>query len=171
MLALEGFVAEVLPHEAALRRLARRLGGDGDDLVQETWLRALTARHSYRPGSNARGWLCRILVNVAISEQRRQARDRRLQARVLAQPQLRMVTAPEPLPLTVERGDLRAALSLLPASERRVIELADLDGLRYRDIARALDCPIGTVMSRLHRARRRLRKRVAAAPATRAKRA
>jgi RNA polymerase sigma-70 factor (ECF subfamily) len=151
----DGFHAELLPHLDGLRALARRLGPiDVDDLVQETYLRALQARRSYRAGSNARAWLGRILVNTALSEHRRRRRERALHARIAVEPPPEPTPPSEPMP---GRARMRRALGRLPAHERRVIELADLDGLRYRDVARALGCPVGTVMSRLHRARRRLR--------------
>jgi len=67
----------------------------------------------------------------------------------------------------IDEGTLVRALSALAPAERRMIELADVDELSYREIARALDCPIGTVMSRLHRARRRLRHAAEAAPPVR----
>lgn len=154
----EPFVTEVMPHLVALRAAARRLGADHEDLLQETYLRALAARHTYRPGSNARGWLYRILVNVSMSEHRRRARERRLEARLSHEPRPR-AASPERAP-DVEA--LHAALATLGPHDREVIELADLEGLRYREIARTLGCPVGTVMSRLHRARRRLRGRLTA---------
>jgi RNA polymerase sigma-70 factor (ECF subfamily) len=152
---IEAFLQTLLPHEPLLRRLARRFGSDGDDLVQETFMRALAARHGFRVGSNTRAWLCRILVNCAITEKRRLARDRRLAERVAQEPVEIAVERPEALDV-----DLAAALAALSPQDRRVLELAEIDGLHYREIARALDCPIGTVMSRLHRARRRLRLQV-----------
>ncbi len=155
MSELNEFVAEVLPHLKSLRAAATRLGLDADDLVQETYVRALSAHASYRAGSNARAWLQRILVNVAMSEHRKRARDRRLQARVAAlpPPESAAVEAAAPEP----EVDVQAALGALGPRDRRVVELADVEGLRYRDVARILGCPVGTVMSRLHRARRRLR--------------
>src|SRR3954471_20549095 len=79
------FEAELVPHAGALLRLARRLARhDADDLVQETYVRAWAARHRYTPGTNGRAWLMRILCNLAVSEQRRRARDERMRSRVLA---------------------------------------------------------------------------------------
>jgi RNA polymerase sigma-70 factor, ECF subfamily len=150
------FATELYPHAGLLMRLARRWGGsDADDLVQETFARAIAARHRYRAGTNGRAWLCRILCNLAVSERRRRARDERLRTRVIALLPEPEPSGPEPLPL--DGADLVAALGLLQPGERRILELADLEELSYREIARALDCPLGTVMSRLHRARRRLR--------------
>src|SRR5437016_1360717 len=73
---LDSFLTEMLRHRGALQNLARRLRREAaDDLVQETYLRAIASRASFRVGSNARAWLCRILVNAAINEYRRSARD------------------------------------------------------------------------------------------------
>jgi RNA polymerase sigma-70 factor (ECF subfamily) len=152
---LDEFLAEVVPHQNALRAAARRYGRDVDDLVQETYLRAIAARASYRRGSNPRAWLYRILVNVAMTEHRKSARDRRLAARVAEQPAPEAANPSEPM--TGLLGDVREALAALSPPDRHVVELADVEGLRYRDMAELLGCPIGTVMSRLHRARRRLR--------------
>ena len=153
---LHEFAAELYPHARLLHSLARRWAGtDADDLVQETFARALAARHRYQAGSNGRAWLCRILCNLAVSERRRRARDERLRTRViaLAPP----APANEPEPHALDDADLVAALAELQPAERRILELAELEELSYREIARALDCPLGTVMSRLHRARRHLR--------------
>lgn len=159
------FSDEILPHAPILLRLARRMSPhDAEDLVQETFMRALAARHRYRPGTNARAWLCRILANLAISGRRKEARDRRLQTRIAE-------VSPSSLPSPADdaRADhrrIRLAIAALSDAERRLIELADVEGMRYREIARVLDCPLGTVMSRLHRARRRLQQ-AAAQPAPR----
>jgi RNA polymerase sigma-70 factor (ECF subfamily) len=157
----EPFLAEVLPHRESLRRTARRLHlVDADDLVQETYLRALTARGRYRSGSNAGAWLHRILVNAALSQHRKRTRERRLSERLFAEPvaPVEEQSSSEPMPGLDALGD---ALAELPAHERTVVELTELRGLRYRDAARELNCPIGTVMSRLHRARAHLRKKLA----------
>jgi RNA polymerase sigma-70 factor, ECF subfamily len=155
------FEAELVPHAAALLRLARRLSRhDADDLVQETWVRALAARHRYTPGTNGRAWLMRILCNLAVSEQRRRARDERLRGRVLAREVTPAIIDPTPeagIDAPVDDAAVTRALDALAPAERRLIELADVNELSYREIAATLACPIGTVMSRLHRARRRLR--------------
>ena len=153
---LHEFAAELYPHARLLARLARRwAGADADDLVQETFTRALAARHRYQAGSNGRAWLCRILCNLAISERRRRARDERLRARVIALSPEPAPAAPEPHAL--DDAELAAVFAALDPAERRILELAEIEELSYREIARALACPVGTVMSRLHRARRRLR--------------
>jgi RNA polymerase sigma-70 factor (ECF subfamily) len=164
MAALQAFYDELLPHRDALRRTARRLRPrDADDLVQETYLRALTARERYRTGSNASAWLHRILVNAALSAHRRSGRERRLAERIAHEPHF----SDEPTTPTPDLEALERALAALAPHERRVVELTDLQGLRYRDAARALGCPIGTVMSRLHRARIHLRAQMASLRAAR----
>ncbi len=158
------FEAELVPHAGALLRLARRMSrSDADDLVQETYVRALAARHRYTPGTNGRAWLMRILCNLAISESRRRARDERMRSRVLAR-SIAPVVEP-PAEAVIDDAALGRALEALAPAERRLIELADVDELSYREIAATLACPIGTVMSRLHRARRRLRNAAGAAMA------
>lgn len=158
------FIAELLPHLSSLRRMAARYGGDADDLVQETWVRALRARRTYRLGSNPGGWLRRILTNLAVSEHRRRRRAGRLAERLAVEPSLADGGAgiDEEVSLRADEGAVvLRALASLDARDRMVIELCDLEELRYRDAAVRLGCPIGTIMSRLHRARRRLREAVA----------
>jgi RNA polymerase sigma-70 factor (ECF subfamily) len=157
------FAAELLPHRALLSASARRLGVDPDDLVQETYLRALASRAQYRLGSNARGWLYRILVNAALTEHRRARRDRRLEAR-LSPPTGSQPMPGAPPPALPQLIDARRALAALSAQDQEVLQLADFEGRPYREVAALLSCPVGTVMSRLHRARRRLRERAEAAP-------
>ncbi|MSP60646.1 MAG: sigma-70 family RNA polymerase sigma factor [Myxococcales bacterium] len=155
---LDSFARETLVHFPELRRAARRLAwSDGEDLVQETFLRAFAARERYRPGSNARAWLYRILTNTAHTARRKAGRDLRLRERFSVEK-----SAGGPIPSApLERADrerIAAALDALPEAFRLVVELADLDDLSYREVASRLAVPIGTVMSRLHRARRRLRR-------------
>jgi RNA polymerase sigma-70 factor (ECF subfamily) len=152
-MAQAAFAHEILPHVSSLKRAARRFGLDADDLVQETLLRALVAEERYRLGSNAGGWLQRILHNVAVSEHRRLRRHAHFVDRLSSEPSSSDNAAPPP---RTDTAGLAAALAELPAADRAVVELCDIGGLRYREAAVALDCPIGTVMSRLHRARRRL---------------
>jgi RNA polymerase sigma-70 factor (ECF subfamily) len=147
------FLLSLVEHSAALRRWARRYGQDADDLVQETLVRALAARHQYRADSNLRAWLHQILVHAAINRHRRRARDLRLHARLWCGEEA-SGSPPEP---PWERRHLLEALAQLSSGDRQMIELADIAELRYDEVAQLLVCPMGTVMSRLHRARRRLR--------------
>lgn len=194
---------EALPHLDELRKAARRYAGArrdlADDLMQETFLRALAASDRYRPGSNARAWLHAILTNAARSNFRRERRDVRLRERwaiepsrprevaapslppalavlpggragkatPLAAPSSRAPAAASVAPAAFAAPSLKALVAELPPCFREVVELVDLEGLAYREVAERIGCPVGTVMSRLHRARRRLRARMDGATAER----
>lgn len=157
----DSFDAAVARHSGALREAARRLTGsrdEADDLVQDAVMRAWTFWDRFEPGSNARAWLHRILVNTFINAYRKQRRERELFRLAAEESRREAHTAIE------FRGALRdgvgdevgMALAALPAEFRAVVELVDLSDLSYREVATQLGCPIGTVMSRLHRARKHL---------------
>jgi RNA polymerase sigma-70 factor, ECF subfamily len=133
---------------------------DAEDLVQETWLRAFTAWEQFQQGTNCRAWLFRILTNNFINEYRRVNKERRWIIRndpLVSPARRRAARDPEGALLETLLGDeVVAALLDLPEDFRRVVMLADLQGLSYREIAEKLGCPLGTVMSRLYRARRQL---------------
>lgn len=167
------FEAEALPHlrriHAAARRLQRR-GTDAEDLVQETYLRAYRTFDNFRRGTNARAWLLTILYSVHANRRRRRMpeawSDDELERRAAADlsevdwqaPQLAAATAGE-----FGAGEtVGAALERLPEPFRQAVLLVDLEGLTYEEAAAALDCPVGTVRSRLSRARRRLAAELAA---------
>jgi RNA polymerase sigma-70 factor (ECF subfamily) len=157
MQAHSEFLRVTLPHRTALERVALRMVRDGrlaEDLVQETYCRAFAARARFTPGSNARAWLFRILVNAVVDEQRRAWRTAPLDDGAVEDTQ-----RPDPeraLAVAEAEAELHRALAALPAPLARVVKLVDLDGLRYREAAARLGVPIGTVMSRLSRARDRL---------------
>ena len=158
--------AEALSHLDALYNLARWLARDpteAEDLVQETYLRAVRAAHQFQPGTNLRAWLFQILRNTFFTLYKRKGRE----------PE---VMDPEVLdgmsglggPTGVEHRlagppdgtaglDLTAALKRLPEEYRSVVLLADLEDFSMGEIARIMDCPVGTVKSRLFRARAILR--------------
>jgi RNA polymerase sigma-70 factor (ECF subfamily) len=157
----QSFDAAVARHTPALREAARRLTGsidEADDLVQEAVLRAWTFWDRFEPGSNARAWLHRILVNTFINAYRKQRRERELFRQ--AGEEARREAATHAALRAAERDGLGdevgAALSALPSEFRAVVELVDLGDFSYREVASELGCPIGTVMSRLHRARKQL---------------
>ena len=161
------FERDVLPLADELFACALRYtrdAADADDLVQETLLRALGAWSRFIPGSNCRAWLLRILTNSFINNYRRRRRYRRFahetgEDAVVALYGHDVERSANPSRDMLEHtlGDeVRAALDTLADDYRKVIELADLQGVRYRDIAESLGVPIGTVMSRLFRARRQL---------------
>lgn len=164
------FTASVLPYQgellaAALRYTRNR--ADAEDLVQDTLARALAAWSRFEPGSNCRAWLHRILTNGFISGYRRRRRHNRFTHETgddaiaaLYGEDVERAGNPE-AELTDGLGDeTLSALAELGEDYLKVVILADLRGARYRDIADQLDLPIGTVMSRLFRARRQLEERL-----------
>ncbi len=149
---------EALVREApVLRRFARSLVGDpalADDLVQDTFERALTRLHLYDARRALRPWLFRILRNLRISRFRQAARNG---------PHLELVEGETPAPSgsgSPDQGlalrDISRALDMLPDEQREVLVLVALEGMKYHQVTEILDIPIGTVMSRLSRARKRL---------------
>jgi RNA polymerase sigma-70 factor, ECF subfamily len=151
------FEASAVPHLAALYRCARQLTDDAQaqDLVQDTYLRAWKYFASYRAGTNCRAWLFRILHNVWA--------DRFRQARLELSLSEQSEQGLEPYYDWEDEfmrdefsAELASALAQLPESSRWAVLLADVEELSYQEIARVMDCPIGTVMSRINRGRRTL---------------
>ena len=155
------FAATVVPHRSVLFGLAYRLTKrreDADDLLQDTLLRAFGAWDRFQPGSNCRAWLARIMMNCFVSGYRRRRRHERFVANTYDQ-ETSCPEQPEDPRKQLDRGlgdEVTSALETLTPIHREVVELADVHGVQYREIAKALDVPIGTVMSRLFRARRQL---------------
>ncbi len=142
---------ELIPR---LRRYARALAGDrarADDLVQDTLERAWNKFHLWRPGSDLRAWLFTVMHNVHVN-QVRAARDHAS----LDDEGAEMAVAPVQ-GAGLEIRDLERSLALLPPEQREVLLLVALEDLSYAEVASALGIPIGTVMSRLSRAREKLR--------------
>ena len=144
-------------HIPRLRRYARALTGEravADDLVQDTLERAWNKLHLWRRGSDLRAWLFTIMHNVYVNQLRSRAAHPvvSLDDEDIAVPQ----RAPESDRLEIR--DLDIALRKLPDEQREVLLLIALEQLSYEETARALGIPIGTVMSRLSRARERLRR-------------
>lgn len=160
---MEEFTAQFAQYIPRLRRYARALTGErfaADDLVQDTLERAWTKAALWRPGSDLRAWLFTVMHNVYVNQVR---------ARV-AQPMpghedeaMNLPDRPRQNDL-LEIRDLDLALARLPDEQREVLLLVALEQLSYEEAARALGIPIGTVMSRLSRARERLRRIMAGAP-------
>lgn len=151
--------------EAALPRLrsqARRLcrnESDALDLVQDTLLRAIAYERTFEPGTNLNAWLAQIQRSIFVSRYRRAKRERRALERLAHDSS----TFPHNDASVVGSGlgkRTELALRELPDAFRRVVELVDLGGLEYVDAARALEVPVGTVMSRLYRGRRILAARL-----------
>jgi RNA polymerase sigma-70 factor (ECF subfamily) len=173
------FEAEVLPHLDAMHRTAVRLtrsAADADDLVQDSVVKAYRFFDSYEQGTNVRAWLLKILTNLFFSRHRRTTLESNVSALGAVDPvadgwmsAASMAPTREPERL-VERPLLEASvgkvLDELPEDFRTVLVLVDIEGLTYREVADAMGCPIGTVMSRLHRARKAVALRLGvAAPA------
>jgi RNA polymerase sigma-70 factor (ECF subfamily) len=159
------FQAACLPHQAEMFAVAMRIARDPDaakDLVQETLLRAMVAWDSFQPGSNLRAWLFRILTNSFINGYRKRRRHQRFATErpgdaltaLYGRDQDHADTLDVALCEDELCDEVAAALDRLGPEYRDVVERADLRGEKYKDIADALHVPIGTVMSRLFRARR-----------------
>jgi RNA polymerase sigma-70 factor (ECF subfamily) len=156
------FEAEALPHVERLFRLAMWLERDraeAEDLVQDTLAAALESFHRFERGTNCRAWLIVIMRNL--QNKRWRARGR---ARLVSDEEVDLAgTIPfEPsTPQTVTDTDVLRALDALPRGFQEVLLLADVQDLSYKEIAMAMDIPVGTVMSRLHRARNLMRQHLA----------
>jgi RNA polymerase sigma-70 factor (ECF subfamily) len=157
------FEKEMLPWMRPLYGFALRLTRDPDDasdLVQESYLRALGAFSGFVPGTNAKAWLFRILYSVFANDHRRRRR-RPSVALDDVQPQFERLALEswrrqKDASSYESKALLEDALSRLPEDFRAVVLLVDVEGLTYEEAAAALACPIGTVRSRLSRARREL---------------
>jgi RNA polymerase sigma-70 factor, ECF subfamily len=166
------FEEEALALSDQVYRVARHLAGsreEADDLVQETYVRAFRSWRSYQPGTNLRAWLLRILTNLNIDRGRRAQRTPPMQGLeandyFLYDRLTESDGAPSDEERVVERlsqDDIVAALASVPHDFRDVIVLVDIGDFSYQDAAQILDIPIGTVMSRLHRGRRVLKRELA----------
>ena len=156
----------VRAHLDPLYRTALRLTGrpqDAEDLVQETFLRAWRSLHTYRAGTNPKAWLFRILHNAHIDRYRAGTRTVPTVDEIEGQdPAFVVNETPETLVAdTVMEAEVRDALMKLPEVFRACVVLADLEGFSYQEIAQTLGIPRGTVMSRLFRGRRAMRKALA----------
>ena len=147
-------------------RMTRNVS-DAEDLVQETYTKALAAEDSFTPGTNLRAWLFRILRNTYISSYRKTQRSPlSTSADELSDGQLLDVAERTPrASLSAESqalellgdDDIADALAALPDDFRTAVYLADVEGFSYQEIAEIMDSPVGTVMSRVHRGRKTLR--------------
>ena len=158
-LSFDQLLASELPRLTARARRYCRNESDSLDLVQETIARALSYRATFVPGSNLHAWLERILTNLFVSRYRRLVRERRALS-ALADDPCSWIHADAPPMMKALGKEAAGALSELPPAFREVVELVDLHELSYQDAASALGVPVGTVMSRLHRARQRLATRL-----------
>jgi RNA polymerase sigma-70 factor, ECF subfamily len=166
------FEEDALALSDQVYRVARHLAGsreEAEDLVQETYARAFRSWRSFQPGTNLRAWLLRILTNLNIDRGRRNQRAPQMQALEANDYFLydRLADSGDGVPdeeRVVERlsqDDIVAALSAVPHDFRDVVVLVDIGDFSYADAAQILDIPVGTVMSRLHRGRRILKRELA----------
>jgi RNA polymerase sigma-70 factor, ECF subfamily len=167
------FERDVIPFMGQLYPAALRMtrnASDAEDLVQETFAKAYAGFHQFTPGTNLRAWLHRILSNTFINTYRKKRREpiQDLNADFSEDWQ----TSNDPLTPPARSAEAEAldrladseilqALRSLPSEFRVAIYLADVEGYPYREIAEMMDTPIGTVMSRLHRGRTKLRQQLA----------
>lgn len=163
----DGFRAATLEFLDSLYGAALRLTRNADraqDLVQDTYLKAIRARRSFAEGTNLKAWLFTILQNTWRNRQRDGARSRvefdsevvERSAAAAITPRAAQQTPESLLMRDTLNADLQAALDGLGEAFREVVWLRDVDELTYQEIAKVLDIPIGTVMSRLSRGRRQL---------------
>ena len=166
------FEEDALALSDQVYRVARHLASsreDADELMQETYARAFRSWRSFTPGTNMRAWLLRILTNLNIDRGRRQQRAPQMQPLEANDYFLYDKLAENGEGLSdedqvVERlsqDDIVTALSTVPHDFRDVLVLVDLGDFSYADAAQILDIPVGTVMSRLHRGRRILKRELA----------
>jgi RNA polymerase sigma-70 factor (ECF subfamily) len=162
--AARSFDDEALPHLDALYRVALRLTADptlAEDLVQDTMLKAYRSWRQYRPGTNAKGWLLTILRNTFINDYRRRKHEPIAMDLEAAEPHALYRAMQESDPegaffSQIVDEKVLEAIDALPPDFREVLVLSDVEGMRYSEIAEALQIPVGTVKSRLFRARRQL---------------
>lgn len=166
---IEAFEATALPHLDACYGMALRLtrnAEDAEDLVQEAYLRALRFFHRFEAGTNFRAWIFKVLLNTFINAYRKGAVRKEgpashklelLHERMTNLQSIDRTLDPERTAINQQMlSALQEALNKLPETFRTVVHLADIEGCSYKEIASIVDCPIGTVMSRLHRGRRLL---------------
>jgi RNA polymerase sigma-70 factor (ECF subfamily) len=161
------FEAEAVPHMDLLYSFALRTTGnpdDAEDLLQETFLKAFRFWDKYEKGTNIRAWLFRIMRNSYINRYRRDSRDRGTVDYNEIENFYDSIREGSTDPNDLEKkmygnmlGDeVTKALDALPEEFRTVVILCDIEGLTYEEIAEFIECPIGTVRSRLHRGRKLL---------------
>ncbi|KYF59754.1 RNA polymerase subunit sigma [Sorangium cellulosum] len=167
----DAFEVELLGHLDTLYGVSCRMtksSTEAEDLVQDTIVKAMRARDQFEPGTNLKAWLLRILTNTFINRYRRGGLERGIFEGPDAEPltdgwvgatTMRAMRDPETQALTpLIEAEVQRALDELPDEFRLAVVLSDIEELSYKEIAEAMGCPIGTVMSRLHRGRKLLQK-------------
>ncbi|MCZ7601877.1 MAG: sigma-70 family RNA polymerase sigma factor [Ignavibacteriales bacterium] len=161
------FETEALPHLDALYNFALKMTADSDeadDLVQETFLRAFRFFDKFEKGTNSKAWLFRIMKNTFINDYRKDSREPNKVDYDDIQNFYENIKASDVKTQHVEQDvfssllddEVTKAISELPEDFRTVVILSDIEGFSYEEIADFVDCPVGTVRSRLHRARKML---------------
>lgn len=157
------FQRQALEHLNALYNLAAyltRSGPEAEDLVQETYLRAFRFSHRFQAGTNLRAWMFQILRNTFLTFYRQREREPAFldEGDLETDKETMFHDAPQKDGATVETGtDLARALTRLPEEFRTVLILAEVESLPLEEIAEIMGCPVGTVKSRVFRAKERLR--------------
>jgi RNA polymerase sigma-70 factor (ECF subfamily) len=153
---LAEFENAALRYEDQLFRVAIRVVKDrahAEDLVQETYLQAWRSFDRFEPGTNLRAWLYKIMFNTLHSQRRRL----RLQLVQFEETIAETIAYEPPTPQHLTDEEVMAELEKLPRDYQIPVALVDIEGLTYKELAEALNIPMGTVMSRLHRGRKLLR--------------
>jgi RNA polymerase sigma-70 factor, ECF subfamily len=166
------FEREALPHLPALYAAALRMTRherDAEDLVQDALLRAYRFFDTFEAGTNCKAWLFRILTNVFCNRYREREREHEILNEAEASPaNVEQFLAGAGVDADAESallghmvsGDVEKALAALPADFRMAVILADLEDFSYKEIAEIMECPAGTVMSRLYRGRKMLQQQL-----------
>lgn len=166
------FAHEAVPLRDIMYRHAFRMSrnhADAEDLVQEAMMKAYASFHTFRRGTNMQAWLLRILINGYIGEYRKKRRqpvhysaeeftEQRLVQTYTRSASAGLRSAEDQALDSLPDNDIKSAMEALPQQFRDVVYYADVEGLRYREIAAIMNTPTGTVASQLHRGRRQLRR-------------
>lgn len=169
--AESSFEVQLLGHLDTMYAVSCRMTrstAEAEDLVQDTIVKSMRARDQFEPGTNMKAWLLRIMTNTFINRYRRGGLEREIfdgpDADALTDgwvgaTTMRAMRDPETQALTpLVEAEVQRALDALPDEFRLAVVLSDIEELSYKEIAEAMNCPIGTVMSRLHRGRKLLQK-------------
>ncbi|HEY7901573.1 MAG TPA: sigma-70 family RNA polymerase sigma factor [Caulobacteraceae bacterium] len=152
---IDDFQQQLIAQIPVMRAFARTLSDStylAEDLAQDGLVRALTCRHQFTPGTNLRAWLLTIIRNLFYSSKRRSWRSTSLEPEVAEQ----TIVADEDASASVELDELRRAMTLLPDEQREALILVGAAGLSYEEAAEICAAPVGTIKSRVSRARDRL---------------